>query len=111
MKRFAIILFTMAIVAACSNKATDEDSLRETARKDIIEKLELPEGTKFTDETMEVSSIPENADGPNVEYIVKVTVKSQNREGEEIIKIHTMRYKKRKDAEDAKDRFELTTIE
>lgn len=111
MKRLALILFTMAIVAACSNNSTDEDQLRETARQDIIERLDLPEGTKFTQENMEISSNPDNVDGLDFEYIVKVTVKSQNRDGEEIAKVHTMNYKKRQDAQAAKERFELISFE
>ena len=110
MKKLAFILLTLAVVA-CTSKSSDEDLLRELARKDIAENLELPEGTKFTDESMEVSRNPKIGDGPNVEYIVKVTVKSQNREGEEVIKIHKMHYKKRTDAEAAKDRFELTSFD
>ena len=110
MKKLALILLTLAVVA-CTSKGSDEEQLREMARKDIIEKLELPEGTEFTDQSIEVNKNSEIEDGPNVEWIVKVTVKSGNREGEEIIKTHIMHYKKRADAEAAKDRFELISFE
>lgn len=111
MKKFALILLTMAVVACSNNKTEDEDHLRETARKDIVEKMDLPEGTIFDDKSMEVTRNPENEDGPNVEYIVKVTVKSQNQDGKEIEKVHRMHYRKKADAEAAKDRFELQTID
>lgn len=101
------------MVACTSDKTNDAETVRETAKKDIIEKLQLPEGTKFDDSTMEVTSNPENGEGPDVEYIVKVTIKSQNEEGKEIVKTHTMHYSKRKNAEEraAEERYELTKFE
>lgn len=111
MKKLALILLTMAVVACSSNDTKDEDQVREAAKRDIVEKLELPDGTTFTDESIEVNRNSEIQDGPNVEYIVKITIKSQNQDGEEIVKIHKMHYKKRADAEAAKDRFELISFE
>lgn len=111
MKKLALILITTAIVACSSNATKDEETVRERAKKDIIEKLQLPEGTTFNDESIEVATKPENAEGPEVVYIVKVTVKSEDQSGNEIVKIHTMQYKKREDAKAAKDRFELISFE
>lgn len=111
MKKLILILLTIVIVACSSNNTTDEEKVREVAKTDIIEKLELPEGTKFTDESIEVTQNPEVVDGPNVEYIVKVTVKSENEAGDEIVKVYKMHYKKIADAEAAKDQFELTSFE
>lgn len=111
MKKFALILLTIIVAACSSNNTTDEEKVREVAKTDIIKKLDLPEGTKFTDESIEVSQNPEVADGPNVEYIVKVTVKSENEAGEENVKVYKMHYKKLADAEAAKDQFELISFE
>ena len=110
MKKLALILLTFSIAACTSNEFKDEELLRETARQDIIERLELPEGTEFKDESIEVSEGVKNEDGANVKYIVKVTIKSQNQEGTEIIKSHIMHYMKRADAEAAKNHFELLSF-
>ncbi|QAA80633.1 hypothetical protein EI546_02320 [Aequorivita sp. H23M31] len=111
MKKLIFLLLTIALVACSSDKKSEYDSVREQAKKDVIEKLELPEGTKFTDDSMEITTNPQDGEGPNVEYIVKITVKFQDQEGKEITKVHRMHYKKRADAEAAKDRFELESFE
>lgn len=106
-----LILLTIVVVACSTDNKPDRDTVREQAKKDVIEKLQLPEGTKFTDDSVEITTDPEDGEGPNVEYIVKITVKSQDQTGKEITKIHKMHYKKRADAEAAKDKFELTFFE
>ena len=111
MKKLVFILLTMAVVACSSDTKSDKDTVREQAQRDIIEKLQLPEGTKFSDDSVEITTDPADGEGPNVAYIVKVTVKSQDETGQEIIKIHKMHYEKRADAEAAKDRFELKSFE
>ena len=103
----------MAIVACSSDKKSDTETIREQAKKDAIEKFELPEGTQFND--VEVTTNPENGEGPNVEYIVKVTIKSQDQSGKEILKVHKMHYKKKEAAVDAAEaaaaQYELTHFE
>lgn len=111
MKKLLFFLLTIAIVACSSDTKSDQDTVREQAKKDIIEKLQLPEGTEFTDESVELITDSEDGEGLDVEYIVKITVKSQDQSGSEIVKIHKMHYKKKADAEAAKDRFELTFFE
>ena len=111
MKKLVFILLTIAVVACSSDNKSDQDAVREQAKMDVIEKLQLPEGTKFTDDSVELTTDPEDGEGPNVEYIVKITIKSQDQTGKEIIEIHKMYYKKRADAEAAKDRFELINFE
>lgn len=111
MKKLVFILLTIAVVACSSDTKSDRDTVREQAKKDVIEKLQLPEGTIFTDDSVEVTTDPEDGIGPNVEYIVKITVKSQDQTGKEIIEIHKMHYKKLADAEAAADKFELTLFE
>ncbi len=111
MKKLMFIVFAIMVVACATDKDSDQDTIREQAKRDIVEKLDLPEGTKFTDESVEVTTDPVDGEGPDVEYIVKITVKSQDQTGQEIIKVHRMHYKKRADAEAAKDRFELSFFE
>lgn len=111
MKKLTLILLTIIVAACSSNNTTDEEKVREVAKTDIVKELNLPEGTKFTDESIEITRNPEVVDGPNVEYIVKVTVKSENEAGDEIVKVYKMHYKKIADAEAAKDQFELTSFE
>ena len=111
MKKLLFLLLTIAVVACSSDTKTDHDVVREQAKKDIIEKLQLPEGTEFSDESIELTTNPEDGEGLNVEYIVKITVKSQDQTGKELVKIHRIYYKKIADAEAAKDRFELTSFE
>lgn len=111
MKKLLFLLLTIAVVACSSDTKSDQDTVREQAKKDIIEKLQLPEGTEFTDESVELTTDPVDGEGLDVEYIVKISVKSQDQAGNEIVKIHKMHYKRKADAEAAKDRFELTFFE
>lgn len=111
MKKSLFLILTIAIVACSSDTKSDHETVREQAKKDIIEKLNLPDGTEFSDDSVELTTDPEDGEGPNVEYIVKVTIKSQDQSGKEIVKIHKMHYKKKADAEAAKDRFELIFFE
>jgi len=105
MKKILIIL--AAIVAfSCADEKKDMDSIRKMAKEDAIEKLGLPEGTKFDESTMEISET-ESIEGATKTYIVKVNVKSQNAAGEEMIESHTMTYKK---PEGAKE-YELQSFE
>lgn len=93
MKKLAFILITLLIVS-CSTEGKQEEVVRELAKKDAIEKLQLPEGTTFNNENIEVTEGERGEGSLGVNYLVKVTVKSQDREGNEIIKTHTFNYKK-----------------
>ena len=110
MKKFAFILITLLIVS-CATQDKSDEVVRELAKKDIMEKLELPEGTKFTDEDINVAG-SEAAEGSlGIIYIVKITIKSQDRDGNEVIKTHIMNYKKiGGDGLSAKD-YELISFE
>lgn len=93
MKKLAFILITLLIVS-CSTDNKQENVVRELAKKDAIEKLQLPEGTKFNNENVEITET-ETAEAPiGVKYIVKVTVKSQDQEGNEVLKTYIFNYKK-----------------
>jgi len=82
------------LVVSCSTDNKQQQVVRELAKKDAIEKLQLPEGTKFNDENIEVIET-ENGDGIlGFTYLIKITVKSQDRDGNEVLKKHTLNYKK-----------------
>ncbi len=110
MKKTLILLLTVFAMIACENRDTNDDTeVRESAKAYIIDYYDLPEGTKFTENDMTVTREGDvNADGT---YIVKVTISSENRDGERINKTHLMHYKKREDAMAAKERWELINFE
>ena len=93
MKKIAFILITFLIVS-CSTEGKQEDVVRELAKKDAIEKLQLPEGTTFNNKNLEVTETETGEASMGISYLVKVTVKSQDRDGNEIVKVHTFNYKK-----------------
>ncbi|MDN3725079.1 hypothetical protein QRD02_11850 [Aequorivita sp. SDUM287046] len=110
MKKIAFIFLTLLIVACSSDKKHD-NVVRELAKKDVIEKLQLPEGTKFVDEDIEMSEAETPESTLEVIYIVKVTVKSEDREGNENIKTYILNYKKiDEDGSDPND-YELLSFE
>ncbi len=51
MKKIAFILITLLVVS-CSTEGKQEEVVRELAKKDVIEKLQLPEGTTFKNENI-----------------------------------------------------------
>lgn len=110
MKKIAFILLSIAMVA-CSTKKDQEQVVRELAKKDIIEKLKLPEGTKFTDENIEVIESETGEGSLGVNYLVKITVKSQDREGNEVVKTHTFNYKKTGEDGLSEQDYELVSFE
>ncbi len=108
MKKIIFILLSVFLFS-CASDNNQEEVIREMAKKDAIEKLQLPEGTKFNDENIEITETEEGSLG--VTYLVKVTVKSQDRDGNEVVKTHTFNYKKLgEDGKSAED-FELTSFE
>lgn len=80
MKKIAFILITLLIVS-CATENKNDEVVRDLAKKNIIEKLELPEGTKFNNEDIEVTETQAAEGSLGVIYIVKVTVKSQDEMG------------------------------
>lgn len=110
MKKLAFILITLLIVS-CATENEQENVVRELAKKDAIEKLQLPDGTKFNNENIELTETKTDESAIGITYIVKVTVKSQDREGNEVLKSYTFNYKKiGEDGLSPKD-YELTSFE
>lgn len=93
MKKFAFILLSLIIVS-CASENDREVVIRELAKKDAIEKLELPEGTKFNNENIEVTETEVEDGSIGFNYLVKITIKSQDRDGKEIVKTHSFKYNK-----------------
>lgn len=110
MKKLAFILISLLIVS-CSTEKDQEQVVRELAKKDIIEKLQLPEGTKFNDENIEVAETSEGEGIFGVSYLIKITIKSQDSNGNEIVKTHSMTYKKIGESGLAPEDYELTSFE
>lgn len=110
MKKFIFILLSVFIVS-CSTENNQEVVIRELAKKDAIEKLQLPEGTMFNDENVEVTETETGEANLGVTYLVKVTIKSQDRDGKEIIKTYTFNYKKIGEGGLSPQDYELTSFE
>jgi hypothetical protein len=110
MKKLAYILITLLIVS-CSTENKQEEVVRELAKKNLVEKLQLPEGTKFSDENIEVKETSTGEASLGVTYLIKITIKSQDSEGNEIVKTHTMNYKKIGEGGLAPEDYELISFE
>ena len=110
MKKLALILITLLIVS-CSTENKQEEVVRELAKKDLIEKLQLPEGTKFNNENIEVKETSTGEASIGTSYLIKITVKSQDSEGNEVVKTHTMSYKKTGEGGLSPEDYELVTFE
>jgi len=110
MKKIVFIVFAIFLFA-CASDNKNENVVRELAKKDVIEKLQLPEGTKFVDQDIELSQTKENDASLEIIYLVKITVKSQDRDGNENIKTYFLNYKKiDEDGSDPSD-YELISFE
>jgi hypothetical protein len=110
MKNIVFAVLALVIVS-CSTEKKQEEVVRELAKKDLIEKLQLPEGTKFSNEDVELKETSTGEASLGVTYLVKITVKSQDRDGNEIVKIYTMNYKKIGEGGLAPEDYELTSFE
>ena len=91
MKIFAFAMMAL-LFFSCSTEKNREEVLRELAQKDAIEKLDLPEGTKFSNEDLEITETQTGEASMGISYLVKITVKSQDREGNIVTKTHTLTY-------------------
>lgn len=110
MKKIAFILISLLIVSCATDNKNDE-AIRDLAKKDVMEKLDLPEGTKFSNEDIDVTETKAAEGSLGVVYIVKITIKSQNRNGKEIIKTHILNYKKTGNTDSSEKDYELISFE
>ena len=93
MKRFFFIILTVLLVA-CANDTKDTETVREMAVQEVTSQLNLPDGTTFNDENIEVTEKASDEEGIKTIYVVKVSIKSQDKDGNEIVKTHTLEYEK-----------------
>lgn len=105
-----LYIFVLALLIGCTSNTSDAEELRELARKHTIEKLELPEGTIFNYDAMEVIT-SEETEEQNNHYIVKVTVHSQAPSGQFTDHIYTLIYIKSDKKSSKEDGFELISFE
>ncbi len=110
MKKLAIVFVTILFVA-CSTEGKQIETVKDLAKKDITEKLQLPEGTAFADKDIEVSESKGGVENLGALYIVKITIKSQNADGSENIETHILTYKKLKEGGLAPEDYELQSFE
>lgn len=93
MKRFVFIAITVLLVA-CAGDKSESDTVRNMAVEEVKSKLNLPEGTTFNNENIEVTEKTSDTEGVETIYMVKVSIKSQDQNGNEVIKTHTLEYEK-----------------
>lgn len=96
MKRFAILLFSI-LVFACASDKEDTQTVRDMAVQEVKTELSLPDGTTFNDENIEVTEEASNTEGVETIYVVKISIKSQDKNGNEMVKTHTLKYEKADD--------------
>lgn len=93
MKKLIVVAISMFILS-CGTDVKQDEVIREMAKKEVIEKLQLPEGTKFSNENIEITETKNDQDLVDVIYLIKVTIKSQDSDGNDVVKTHTLNYKK-----------------
>lgn len=110
MNKLALIFITVLLVA-CSTENKQIETVKDLAKKDVIEKLQLPEGTVFEDKDIEVTESKGGVENLGAIYVVKITIKSQDREGNFINKIYYLNYKKMKEGGLSPQDYELQSFE
>jgi len=96
MKRFAILLFS-TLVFACASDKKDVQTVRDMAVQEVKKQMDLPEGTAFNNDNIEVTEQASDTEGVETIYVVKISVKSQDQDGNEMVKTHTLKYEKAED--------------
>lgn len=69
-------------------------TIRDLATHDFIEKLHLPEATKFNHEDIIVSEKGTKLENLGATYAVRITVTSQDHLGRKVFNTHTLTYTK-----------------
>lgn len=90
-----IIFVLIALIAlSCDTDKQQMETLKERAQDDLITQLQLPEGTVFNDDSFSVNEEESDLEGVHAVYTINVTVKSQDKTGNEINKTYTLEYEK-----------------
>jgi hypothetical protein len=93
MKKIVFVLLCIAIIG-CSTEKEQMETVRELAKKDIINYLQLPEGTLFTEKDITVSEKTNGIEGIGATFVVKVAVVSQDANGNKNSVTHILEYVK-----------------
>ncbi|MCW8981035.1 hypothetical protein [Altibacter sp.] len=92
MTSFRILILSLVLVG-CSSEKQQMETLRTLAIQDLSTQLQLPEGTVFHKETIEISEAKDVAE-IEARYIVTCTIQSQSADGNEETRIYTLTYQK-----------------
>lgn len=109
MKHF-FISFLMILLIACNSSDSDVLQLQEQAKKDTIEKLKLPDGTQFRNESITINKAEGTEEDSFEIYAVTIIVHSQDENGYDIEKPQVLLYKKVTDDKN-KSSFQLLSFE
>jgi hypothetical protein len=83
----------MALIA-CSSEKEQMETIRNLAINDIKIQLQLPEGTNFNTEDIVVSEPITDVEELGEIFVVKFSIKSQDTDGNIVLKNHTLEYVK-----------------
>jgi hypothetical protein len=110
MKKCILLMLTVVLIA-CSTEKEQLETLRILAKNDVITQLDLPEGTKFNDTDIVVDKQASDLEDIAMVYVVKVTIKSQDQNGNEVLKTHTLKYQKIGEGGLDPNDYELTSFD
>lgn len=105
-----ITLLTVCLFFACSTEEKQLETVRALAIKDLQIQLQLPEGTKFDQKDIKVSEKESDIESIESVYVVTFNIKSQDREGNEVVKTHTLEYEKIGEGGLSPDDYELKSF-
>ena len=86
-------MLTVALIA-CSSEREQMETILNLAVNDIKIQLQLPEGTKFNTEDIDVSEPITDVEELGEIFRVKISIKSQDANGNFIFKSHILEYVK-----------------
>tara|TARA_R100000353_G_scaffold107188_1_gene77074 strand:+ start:397 stop:660 length:264 start_codon:yes stop_codon:yes gene_type:complete len=86
------------------------ETLRSLAIEDLSTQLQLPEGTVFQEEAIEISEAKDVAE-IDARYVVTFTIRSQDTYGTEEAKVYTLTYQKIGDGGLDPSDYELISFE
>lgn len=104
---FPLILL---LIMACSSTDSEVLRLQEQVKKDTIEKLELPEGTQFNNDSIIINKAEGTEEDIFELYAVTILVPSKDENGKNVEKTQVLLYQKINDEEN-KSSFQLLSFE
>ena len=110
MRKILVLLCSMMLLA-CSSEEKKMETVRELAKKDLITQLQLPEGTTFNNEAIQVSETASALERIDATYTVIFTINSQDSSGNPVTKKHTLTYAKIGEGGLSPEDYELTAFD